>query len=119
MLIVSQKSSWWKGRRKDEACFLSLADRKKKEAACYCCSLSFRIAFRNASGKSVWFSVLGNALFRWCDVVAIVNDFLYSYQGKSRHSTRLKAIIVKEEFKKLELVHVKIYGARETRSLRS
>lgn len=51
--------------------------------------------------------------------MAIVNDFLYSYQGKSRHSTRLKAIIVKEEFKKLELVHVKIYGARETRSLRS
>ena len=49
----------------------------------------------------------------------IVNDFLYSCQGKSRDSTRLKGIIVKEEFKKLELVHAKFYGARKTRSLRS
>ena len=31
----------------------------------------------------------------------------------------LKAIIVKEEFKKLQLVHAKFYGARETRLLRS
>lgn len=52
-------------------------------------------------------------------VVDVVNDFLYSYQGKSRDSTRLKAIIVKEEFKKLQLVHAKFYGARETRLLRS
>ena len=49
----------------------------------------------------------------------IVNDFLYSYHGKNRESIRLKAIIVKEEFKKLEQVHAKFYGARETRSLRS